>query len=237
MPDRTPGLDDWGSAPPSAPTPTPPPGRRRAVLSAVAALAVGLLVGAGVAWLTTVGDGDPQPPASGTGTTSPPTTAPADPTPSSPPSGTTYDVRSFGGAAFVSADGEVVCNLIPGEVRCDVYEPRYSPPPKPASCQAAWGPVVRLDRNGADYACVGDAALLPVLYPADAVTATGDINWFDPAANPTVEFLGQQAAGLGPGNRIVLGAISCTGLAVGVHCQDDAGRGFEVSLDRVRLSE
>jgi hypothetical protein len=65
--------------------------------------------------------------------------------------------------AFRTSPGNIVCGVLDsasGSVRCDILasEVKYTPPPKPASCEFDWGNsfAIRPDRN-VDPLCVSDA--------------------------------------------------------------------------------
>ncbi|WP_235734893.1 hypothetical protein [Nocardioides alcanivorans] len=211
MVDNHSGMSDWGSAPPgSRPGPPPRAGRNWPLIAATAVTAAVVIMSAALVWAA-VSDDDVD----------------------DPQEGQVYDVSTAGQAAFVSPDGSVLCNLERTQVRCDVPEHGYQPPDKPGDCELSWGQVLTLGADGAHFACVGDFALMAAL--DDESGASGDVGWFDAAANPTVDFLGEQSAGLAPGNRIVLGDLACTALATGIECTRGDDVGFIVSGDSYEL--
>jgi hypothetical protein len=74
---------------------------------------------------------------------------------------------------FQSEDHKVGCYLNGKGARCDVKNPKWDAPPKPATCELDWGQGVSIDRKGrADYVCAGDTTLDPshqVLFAGDKV--------------------------------------------------------------------
>jgi hypothetical protein len=74
---------------------------------------------------------------------------------------------------FQTEDHKVGCYLNGKGARCDVKNPKWEAPPKPATCELDWGQGVAVDRRGsADYVCAGDTTLDPshqVLFAGDKV--------------------------------------------------------------------
>ena len=63
-------------------------------------------------------------------------------------------------AGFQSEDHKVGCYISGQGARCDVRNPKWTPPPKPADCELDWGFGVAVGRHGpADYVCAGDTTL------------------------------------------------------------------------------
>ena len=62
---------------------------------------------------------------------------------------------------FSSPSGNIGCYIEPTNVRCDIAERTWSPPPKPASCPevVGWGQGLQLDvGRPAGFVCAGDTA-------------------------------------------------------------------------------
>ncbi len=88
-------------------------------------------------------------------------------------------------------------------IRCDIRNRSWSPPPRPTSCQLDWGQGLSLNRAGrARYVCAGDTAL-----------NTG----------PKLAY--------GATRRI--GAIVCISRTSGLTCTNAAGHGFRMSRTKV----
>ena len=88
-------------------------------------------------------------------------------------------------------------------LRCDIRNRSWSPPPRPKSCQLDWGQGLSLNRTGrARYVCAGDTAL-----------NTG----------PRLAY--------GATRRI--GSIVCVSRTSGLTCTNPAGHGFRMSRTRV----
>lgn len=61
---------------------------------------------------------------------------------------------------FQSPSGDIGCVISDEDVRCDVQNSTFEPPPKPADCDLDWGSalVVQPDKRG-EFLCHGDAAM------------------------------------------------------------------------------
>ena len=127
------------------------------------------------------------------------------------PAGTRAAARPAGGdptglTSFRSAGAEVACRLSGQEARCDVADPRFVPPRRPADCRLAFGSAVVVGVRGTSFACHVDTAV-------------------DPGA--TV---------LAPGDRLTNSLFTCTGLPGGAACATATGtHGFVVDRDGYRL--
>lgn len=139
----------------------------------------------------------------------PPATAAAPPVPSAGSGSTEQTLRLVG---FQSPSGNIHCSLASDEAdsdmaRCDIVEATWSPPPRPADCDLAWGSSVSVGGSGrADFDCAGDTVMDP--------------------ANPVLRY-GQASAS---------GGVRCTSRESGMTCTASAtGHGFELSRDAYRL--
>jgi hypothetical protein len=93
---------------------------------------------------------------------------------------------------FSSPSGNIGCYIEPTNVRCDIAERNWGPPPKPASCpeMIGWGQGLQLAvGRPADFVCAGDTALT--------------------SGSP-----------LAFGDKIVSGSIECTSSSDGISCWD-----------------
>jgi hypothetical protein len=93
-----------------------------------------------------------------------------------------------------------------GNVRCDIRERSWQPPPKPASCELDWGQGVAFHGNGkAGIVCAGDTTL------------------------------DQTAPVLAYGQRSRAGPIQCSSAEGGVTCRNaGSGHGFFLSRQSYR---
>ncbi len=102
--------------------------------------------------------------------------------------------------AFETTNGNVGCELSGAYVRCDIAARAWSPPPKPSSCQLAWGQGLAVGPSGAaHFVCAGDSAL----DPGGIIVQNGVDDKF--------------------------GSASCQVRYFGVTCFDAAGHGFFIS--------
>jgi hypothetical protein len=61
---------------------------------------------------------------------------------------------------FSSPSGNIGCMLDAGEVRCDIADRSWQPPPRPAWCEFDYGPGIRLRAGGQpEFVCASDSAL------------------------------------------------------------------------------
>jgi hypothetical protein len=102
---------------------------------------------------------------------------------------------------FSSPSGNIGCLIDRAEVRCDIAEREWEPPPAPAGCGLDYGQGIALTAGGrANFVCAGDTAL-------------------DPSAEP-----------LSYGSSIAAGLLRCEIERSGVSCRDiETGRGFVLS--------
>ena len=115
---------------------------------------------------------------------------------------TTREVSEL--TSFSSPSGNIGCYIEPTNVRCDIAERSWSPPPRSASCSemTGWGQGIQLDAGKpADFVCAGDTALT--------------------SGSP-----------LAYGDKIVSGSIECTSNVDGMSCWDFVyGGSFDISRD------
>lgn len=92
------------------------------------------------------------------------------------------------------------------ELRCDVLNPTYRPPARPADCPLVWGDAHAVASTGrAGWVCHGDTVVT--------------------ASRPVLAY----------GRSWARGGITCTSSASGVRCLNTQGRGFELARARYRL--
>jgi uncharacterized protein DUF6636 len=60
---------------------------------------------------------------------------------------------------FQTPSQNIGCYLDSSQVRCDIRERSWSPPPKPASCELDWGQGIAVGDGDAEFVCAGDTAL------------------------------------------------------------------------------
>ncbi len=105
---------------------------------------------------------------------------------------------------FSSPSGNIGCYIEPTNVRCDIAERNWSPPPRAASCSemTGWGQGLQLTvGQPADFVCAGDTALT--------------------SGSP-----------LAYGDKIVSGSIECTSTQAGMSCWDFVyGGSFDISRE------
>ena len=120
---------------------------------------------------------------------------------------TTHTVSELTG--FTSPSGNIGCLIDTTQVRCDVRQREWTPPPKPASCPeyTGWGQGLQLTvGKPAGFVCAGDTALM--------------------AGDP-----------LPYGDTIVAGSIECTSGSSGISCWDmESGSGFTIAREWYQLS-
>ena len=119
---------------------------------------------------------------------------------------TTREVTEL--TSFSSPSGNIGCYIEPTNVRCDIAERNWSPPPKAASCPevVSWGQGLQLDvGKPAGFVCAGDTAM------------TG-------------------GAPLRYGDKIVSGSIECTSTPAGMSCWDFVyGGSFDISRESYNI--
>jgi hypothetical protein len=115
---------------------------------------------------------------------------------------TTREVSEL--TSFSSPSGNIGCYIAPTNVRCDIAERNWSPPPKAASCpeMVSWGQGLQLDvGKPAGFVCAGDTALT-------------------------------NGSPLAYGDKIVSGSIECTSTTDGMSCWDFVyGGSFDISRE------
>jgi hypothetical protein len=113
---------------------------------------------------------------------------------------------------FTSPSGNIGCYIDPAEVRCDIRQRNWAPPPKPASCpdETGWGQGLVLRAGGSggggtSFVCTGDTAL---------------------ASGPPLAY----------GDTITAGSLRCESKQSGMECWDFvSGPSFAISSDGYRL--
>ncbi len=110
---------------------------------------------------------------------------------------------------FTSPSGNIGCYIETDDVRCDIRERTWTPPPTPATCPETtdWGQGLQLHAGEpAGFVCAGDTALT--------------------TENP-----------LAFGDRVVAGSIECESAPSGITCWDfQSGGEFTISRERYHLS-
>jgi hypothetical protein len=78
-------------------------------------------------------------------------------------------------AGFKTPSGNIGCYLTTGQVRCDIAEKSWKPPPKPADCDLDYGLGVTLDATVL-FVCAGDTVLgAPATLPYGSSMQAGDV--------------------------------------------------------------
>lgn len=175
--------------------------------------------------------------AGGTGaaTTAPSATVPV----AGRPGSLVHDMSGTSGAGFVSPSGNIACAIWTARsglydsttTRCDVTAHGYRPPPKPRDCDTEYGQTLVLGAVPR-FVCAGDT----LVDYADLHGAGGQgyTAWFDPRTEPTVR---GRLAGLGYGDSIRVGRVTCTSTRRGVRCRNTrTGAGFLLARDHYRLT-
>jgi len=115
-------------------------------------------------------------------------------------------VTSVTEAFFQTPSKNIVCDLSPSAVRCDIIHKSWSPPAKPSSCELDWGNGMYISAGKAGFTCAGD-------------TLIG-------SAKVTLEY--------GYADRS--GSVLCTSESSGLTCKDEkTGRGFTLAVARYSL--
>jgi hypothetical protein len=107
---------------------------------------------------------------------------------------------------FQSPSQNIGCVMTKQNVRCDIRQRSFDPPPKPRSCDFDWGNAVGVGKNGKGrFLCVSDTTL-----------GAGDE--------------------LAYGDSIRRGRFRCKSLQSGMRCVNKRnGHGFKLSRQRARL--
>ena len=219
-PPSQPPLPTMVGRPPGPPPPEPRP-RDRRPLMIVGAVLLAALLGAGATFGVLALRPDPATPGPVAGgpssnpfappsTGSSPSAQPADITSGATVVDTSQDIR-FGDPSdrltFASPSRNIACALGPFDVRCDVVERTWQVPPRPASCQLAYG-------TGAELAGAATAEL----------TCAGDT-----VADPSLPALDY-------GRALRTREVACVSRTDGVECRNSTtGHGFLVSRGAYRL--
>lgn len=204
----------WDAGPGgSGPWDARPAGRR--AVPVVAIVLVGLLLGAGLAYVgfrgltglgTSTAARTSHAAAPSAGPDSPADTA-SRPAPTGPAAGTVaVDPATLGvaGPHFASPSRNITCLMAQtdgGSVRCDVAARNWQVPPPPSSCTAVWGPGAELDGSA-----------------SGALTCAGDT-----VTDPSVAVLDY-------GRSVTYGNVVCVSRDTGVRCTNTTTEhGFRVS--------
>lgn len=107
---------------------------------------------------------------------------------------------------FTSPSGNVGCYITATDVRCDISERDWTPPPRPADCEFDYGQGIAMSPGGnAVFVCAGDTAL----------------GGGDP---------------LPYGESISAGVLRCDSAESGITCRDtESGHGFGLSRERYEM--
>jgi hypothetical protein len=112
-----------------------------------------------------------------------------------------------GDVTFRSPSQNIVCALTAGNVRCDIKNRQWQPPPKPADCQLDWGHGMYVDAaRHAGFVCAGDT------------------------------LLGESARTLDYGRSLREGNLLCASQPTGLSCQDTkTNHGFVLAVANFNL--
>jgi hypothetical protein len=107
---------------------------------------------------------------------------------------------------FRSPTGNIGCEMVKSDVRCDIESRDWKPPPAPSNCGLDYGQGLAVGRHGKGYfVCAGDTALDP------------------------------DAKALGYGHSIRFGPMGCKSKTTGMTCKNHAtGHGFFLSTQSYR---
>src|SRR5689334_22167241 len=107
---------------------------------------------------------------------------------------------------FRTPSKNIICDLNPSEVRCDILHKSWSPPAKPSSCELDWGNGMYISAGKAGFTCAGDSLI--------------------GVAGETLEY----------GHADRSGSVLCTSESSGLTCKDEkTGRGFTLAVARYSL--
>ncbi|MBO0677394.1 hypothetical protein JRC04_07955 [Mycolicibacterium sp. S2-37] len=101
---------------------------------------------------------------------------------------------------FTSPSGNIGCIMDASQVRCDIAQREWAPPPPPPDCPLDYGQGIVLDAGGpAQWVCAGDTAL---------------------AGGPPLPF----------GESAGMGDLRCDSTPTGMTCRDViTGHGFSIA--------
>src|SRR5690348_3754969 len=60
---------------------------------------------------------------------------------------------------FQTPSKNIICDLHPSAVRCDIIHRSWSPPSKPSSCELDWGNGMYISAGEAGFTCTGDSLI------------------------------------------------------------------------------
>ena len=107
---------------------------------------------------------------------------------------------------FRTPSKNIICELNPSVVRCDILHKSWSPPAKPSSCELDWGNGMYISAGKAAFTCTGDSLIS--------------------APSETLEY----------GHADRSGSVLCTSESSGLTCKDEkSGRGFTLAVSRYSL--
>ncbi len=110
-------------------------------------------------------------------------------------------------AGFRTPTGNIHCALLGGELRCDIVQRSYTPPPQPRRARdCSYGSAVAMQARGLpEVLCVTDTAVNP--------------------EHPVLAY----------GSSWSRGGFSCSSAQNGVRCTNRDGRGWELSRARLNM--
>jgi hypothetical protein len=127
-------------------------------------------------------------------------------------------------AAFVTPSRRIVCRIDGDGAICELTEPTFTPPPRPADCDLEWGPRIGVNRTSLGFYCHGDT----MAQVAEGSTWGGLYDPRFPAQG--VAASGRQGSVLGYGSTISTSRYTCSVAPAGVTCTErPTGRGFTVA--------
>jgi hypothetical protein len=119
-------------------------------------------------------------------------------------------VRDVDEVFFQTPSKNIICDLSPSAVRCDIIHKSWTPPPKPSSCDLDWGGM-HIAAGKAGFTCAGDSLI-----------GSGT----ESSATETLAY----------GQAFRSGSVRCTSESSGLTCLDEkTGRGFTLSAERYVL--
>jgi len=128
------------------------------------------------------------------------------PAPSAPSAAASIVVTDVDEVFFQTPSKNIICDLSPSAVRCDIVHKSWSPPAKPSSCELDWGNGMHITAGKAGITCAGDT------------------------------LIGTASETLGYGQADRSGSVLCTSESSGLTCKDEkTGRGFTLAVSRYSL--